>query len=371
MRRRRIVPHARAPVRFRIYLRFARFLLWEFRWPLVVFTALVLMGGLLLHWFYDGGKLGFARACHAVFLLIFLESSLEFPNEWYLQPLFFLLPIIGLGAVADSLVRLAYLVFTRKQNLPEWNRMLASLCRNHFVVIGVGKVGYQVIKHLLEMREAVVGIEMASGSPLLGEMFDKGVPVIQGNARLASVLEQAGVRQARAVIVCTSDDLTNLDAAITARDLNPNARIVIRLFDETLATKVAGAFSMPAISTSQVAAPAFIAAATGRKVYQSFQLAGREVHLTDLTINTAGGLVGQTVGDVQNDKRINIVMHQSAAAVHVNPDPETVLEPGDTILVIAPMDALLLLESMNQPSSLPGAAPAKAAAAEAQVSRLL
>ncbi len=363
--RRRIVPHVRAPVRFLIYLRFARFLLWEFRWPLVVFTALVLFGGLILHRFYDDGKLPFAHACHAVFLMIFLESSLAFPNEWYLQPLFFLLPIIGLGAVADSVVRLAYLVFTRKQNLPEWNRMLASLCRNHFVVIGVGKVGYQVIKQLLELRETVVAIEMASGSPLLGELFDKGVPVIQGNARVASVLEQAGVRQARSVLVTTSDDLTNLDAAITARDLNPSARIVIRLFDETLATKVAGAFSMPTISTSQVAAPAFIAAATGRKVYQAFQLAGRQVHLTDITINATGSLVGQTVGDVQTDKRINIVMHQSGADVHVNPDPETAFGPGDTILVIAPMDALLLLESLNRPGSSPVAHTAKAAAAGA------
>jgi hypothetical protein len=34
--------------------------------------------------------------------------------------------------------------------------------------------------------------------------------------------------------------------------------------------------------------------------------------------------------------------------VNVNPDPDIVLEPGDTILVIAPMEALLTLESMNQ-----------------------
>ena len=262
---RRMVPHVRAPVRFLMYARFARYLLWEFRWPLSIFTSLVLLGGSILHQFYDQGRLPFAHACHAVFLMIFLESSLDFPTEWYLQPLFFLLPVVGLGAVADSVVRLAFLVFTRKQNLPEWNRMLASLCRNHFVVIGVGKVGYQVIKQLLELRESVVAIEMASGSALLGELFDKGVPVIQGNARQSSVLEQSGVRQARAVIVTTSDDLTNLDAAITARELNREAKIVIRLFDETLATKVAGAFSMPTISTSQVAAPAFIAAATGRK----------------------------------------------------------------------------------------------------------
>ena len=173
---RRMVPHVRAPVRFLMYLRFARYLLWEFRWPLCIFSTLVLLGGTILHLFYDHGRLPFAHACHAVFLMIFLESSVDFPAEWYLQPLFFVLPVIGLGAVADSVVRLAFLVFTRKQNLPEWNRMLASLCRNHFVVIGVGKVGYQVIKQLLELRESVVAIEMASGSALLGELFDKGVP---------------------------------------------------------------------------------------------------------------------------------------------------------------------------------------------------
>lgn len=344
-----IVARVRTPIRLLMYLRFARVLLWEFRWPLAVFTALVLTGGAILQHFYDGGSLSFGKACHAVFLMIFLESSLDFPDEWYLQPLFFLFPVIGLGAVADSVIRLAFLIFTRKQNLPEWNRMLASLCRNHIVVIGVGKVGYQVIRGLIEMRESIVAIEQAGGAPFLSELFDRGVPVIQGNARMIPVLEQANVRQARAVIVTTSDDLTNLDAAITARELNADARIVIRLFDETLATKVAGTFAMPAISTSQVAAPAFIAAATGRKVYQPFQLAGQGVHLTDITINPTGRLVGLTVGEVQSGNQVNIVMHSCprAGGVNVNPNHEIVLGPDDTILVIAPMEPLLTLEAMN------------------------
>jgi Trk K+ transport system NAD-binding subunit len=186
--------------------------------------------------------------------------------------------------------------------------------------------------------------------------------VIQGNARMATILEQAGVRQARSVIITTSDDLTNLDAAITARELNKDAKIVIRLFDETLATKVAGAFSMPTISTSQVAAPAFIAAATGRKIYQAFQLAGQEVQLTDIAICPTGRLVGRTVGDLQSDKRINVVMHQSTRSgeVHVNPDAEIVLSPDDTLLVIAPMEALLALETMNHSPACGNHAPAKA-----------
>jgi hypothetical protein len=112
------------------------------------------------------------------------------------------------------------------------------------------------------------------------------------------------------VIVTTGEDLTNLDIALTARDLSAHSRIVPCLFDETLAAKVAGSFAMPAISTSQVAAPAFIAADTGRTVYQEFQLAGQSVHLTDLTLTPTSRLVGGAIGEIQADKRLNIVMHQ-------------------------------------------------------------
>lgn len=340
------------PNRFRIYVRFVRYLLWEFRWPLGVFATLVLLGGWLLKVGYGQQQLGYLHACHAVFMLIFLESALDFPTEWYLQPLFFLLPIIGLGAVADSVVRLAFLMFTRKQKLQEWQRMVASLYRNHVVVVGVGKVGYQIIKGLLELREPVVAIELETKtSALMEELLDRGVPILQGNGRNQKSLEQAGVAEAKAVVLATSDDLANLDAALTARDLNPNVRIVLRLFDETLAAKVGGAFSMPAISTSQVAAPAFVAAATGRKVYQEFQLAGKLVHMTDLTVQPDGELVGLTVGEIQKTNIVNIVMHQGAEGVNVNPGHQIVMAPGDVVLVIAPMEQLVALEALNHPNN--------------------
>ena len=342
-----MIPQLPIPARFSIYLRFVHYLIWGFRWPLGVFVTLVLGGGTTLWLCYHHEPLSFSRACHAVFLMIFLESSIDFPDEWYLQPLFFALPLIGLGAFADSLIRLAFLVFSRKQNQPEWNRMLASLCRGHMVVVGIGRVGYQVIKELLELREVVVAVEMNSEALLLGELFRRGIPVIQGNAQ---AVQHAGAGERGRREGRDHDDLPNLDIGLLARDLNAQARIVLRLFDETLASKVADAFAMPAISTSQVAAPAFIAAATGRKVYQDFQLAGQYVHLTDLIITQTCRLAGRTVREVQADNRINIVMHQGPGGVNVNPSGDTVLAPGDTILVIAPMEPLLELEALNQPA---------------------
>jgi len=174
--------------------------------------------------------------------------------------------------------------------------------------------------------------------------------VITGDGRQKKTLDQAGVARARAIILASDDDLANLDAALTARDINQEIQVVLRLFDDTLAEKVAGAFHMPALSTSQVAAPAFIAAATGRKVYHEFQLDGKPLHLIDLTIHPGGSLVGRTVGEIQADLGVNIIMQCSAARVVENPGHDATLAPNDKLLVIATLARLLDLETENQPA---------------------
>lgn len=341
-------PHLRGMNRLLIHLRFYRYLLGEFRWPMGVFILLIVGGGAILHRFYHHQEVSLGKACYAVFNMIFFQTGLDFPDEWYLQPLFYLIPVVGVGAMADSVVRLAFLIFTKKQRLPEWQRMVASLYRNHVVVVGVGNVGFRVIQGLIERHEAVVAIDHGTDSPRLESVYALGVPVIHGNGRREPVLAEAGVRVASAVILATSDDLTNIDAGLAARDLNPSARIVLRLFDESLAKKISGAFALSTVSTAQVAAPAFIAAAADRKVYHPLELAGERVQLTDLVVDPAGSLVGRTVGSVQSAQNVNIVMHQGPGGVAVNPGHDARIAAGDTLLVIAPMDRLVALESANR-----------------------
>src|SRR5262249_16882963 len=125
-------------------------------------------------------------------------------------------------------------------------------------------------------------------------------------------------------------------------------RVVMRFFDETLASKFRGAFQLPAISTSRVSAPAFIAAATGRKVYQTFEMDGKALHLTDLTVCATSSLVGRSVGEVQEKLEVNVIRHRGPKGVNVNPGHDLTLGPGDTLLVIAPMERLVELEAMNR-----------------------
>ena len=102
----------RRPGRLRLYYHYGCYLLWEFRWSLSIFWSLVFGGGLLLH-ACAKEPLPFLEACQKVFFLIFVEDSLAFPEKWYLQPLVFIIPIIGLGAVADSVIRQGTVVYRK------------------------------------------------------------------------------------------------------------------------------------------------------------------------------------------------------------------------------------------------------------------
>jgi len=320
----------------------ARYLLKEFRWPMVVFAALVLGGGALFSATMD---LPYGEACFGAYMLIFVQPNLKFPNHWYDQALFFLMPIVGLGAVADSVVRLGYLIFSRKRKLQEWWIMEASTMRNHVVLCGLGRVGYRIAQQLLAAKEQVVAIEKDGESMFVEEMQDLGVPVLIGEARLRKNLLQANLEQARAIILATNDDLTNLDAALTAREIKPDIRVVLRLFDETLASKVASQFHMPVISTSQVSAPAFVAAVTGRTVHQCFQLDGQTIHVADVRVFR---LPSQTVSALQKAFGVSVVLHKKSSGGASLPDPESQIQGGDTIVVAAPVDRMHKLEEANR-----------------------
>ena len=138
--------------------------------------------------------------------------------------------------------------------------MEASTYRNHVVLCGLGRVGYRIVLDLLAAGQQVVAIEKSPDSVFIEEIQGLDVPVLIGDSRLKKNLQLANLEQARAIILATNDDLANLDAALTARDMKPDIKVVLRLFDDTLATKVASQFNMPVISTSAVSAPAFVAA---------------------------------------------------------------------------------------------------------------
>lgn len=328
------MPH-RAAVKYGHY---AIHVFHQLRWRLLVIAALVLVGGSQLALSL---RLPYAKACYTVFMLMFVQPTIDFPEHWYNQVLVFAVPVIGLGALADAVVRLGYLVFSSKRKLQEWWIMEASLFRNHIVLCGLGRNGYRMARELLALGEKFVVIERDRECEFAEEILDAGVPVLFGDARHRKMLERANVGAARAILAATDDDLANLDAALTAREIKRDIKVVIRFFDDTLASKVASSFQIAAMSSSKVSAPSFVAAATGWSVLHAFQLENRTIHVADLRLER---LAGRKIGDLQREFGVSVVYHKG----DFTPDGERALAGGDTIVVMALVEKFRALEEANR-----------------------
>lgn len=115
------------------------------------------------------------------------------------------------------------------------------------------------------------------------------VRVLVGNARDERLLEEAGIHRAGAVIAATDDDLVNLVIALHARKAAPEVPVVVRLFDEDLASHLKETLGVrAAFSASSLSAPAFVAAALGDRAVQAFE-AGGEAWVVDELPGEAGG----------------------------------------------------------------------------------
>jgi Trk K+ transport system NAD-binding subunit len=146
----------------------------------------------------------------------------------------------------------------------------------HAIVLGLGTIGYRVEQLLRDLGIPTAAVDR-DPDPRFRDAMSERTPVLTGDVRLPENLERAGVRDARWLIACTADDLTNIESCLSGRRLNPSIRTVARMFDGELAERIGGSLGIDAaISTSAVAAGAFVGAASDQRAFRSFRVGDAE-----------------------------------------------------------------------------------------------
>jgi TrkA-N domain/Ion channel len=110
--------------------------------------------------------------------------------------------------------------------------------KNHIILCGLGRLGHFIATELLKRGEKIVIIESNETSADIDYFRSLGADVYIGNAKLAHVLQDVGVIQAQAVIAVVNDDFANLEIGLNARSFQPNLRLILRIFDESMAQKI-------------------------------------------------------------------------------------------------------------------------------------
>src|SRR5207237_1633647 len=109
-------------------------------------------------------------------------------------------------------------------------------------------------------------------------------------------LRLAGVQDSRALLLLTSSDVVNLEAALQGRALREDLRVVLRLFDDDLAERVERNFGFDlSRSVSRLAASAFAAAMMERQVIGTMSIGRNVLMIAEIPVANLSALAGSQV----------------------------------------------------------------------------
>ena len=195
---------------------------------------------------------------------------------------------------------------------------------------GLGRVGWRVLDCLRSAGLPMVAIDTSvdSADPRL-----RGVRLVRGDCRVAAILSEAGLGTARGVIVATSDDLVNISCALLVRRLAPEARIVLRMFNQNLVARLGKAVpNVTALSVSALTAPLLALTSVSGEVLAAFPVGDEQRQVVELTVPGDSPLVGRPIGEFDAAMRYVELAH-----IPVSGEPR-LLQDIDTAAVIAAGD---------------------------------
>jgi Trk K+ transport system NAD-binding subunit len=262
----------------------------------------------------------------------------------------------------------------------------ATTARDHVIVCGLGSVGLATVEGLLAAERNVVIVERDENNRFLSVVRDLKVPVVFGDATVRATLMEAGLARATALVALTSDDMANLEAVLSAReafndhradrrspgrrrwwrssapapagsgdDADPGLRVVLRIFDTTLADETERRFAIhTARSASALATPWFVGAALDYEVVSTFYVDRESFLVARITVAAGGGLDGPTLQELSTGTRMLAIATSSEhdgtrdRAPNYRPTRHTRLRPGDDVLVVGPTAQIIDTVSRNQ-----------------------
>lgn len=223
------------------------------------------------------------------------------------------------------------------------------------VLCGLGRVGWRVLEFLREAGTpvAVVSLHGDATDPKLG-----GVRVIRGDCRDPAVLEQAGISNARGVVIVTSDDLVNVATAMLARRLNSDCRVVVRMFNQNLIPRLGAALrNTTALSVSALTAPLLALSAVTGDSLGIVKLDTGPLQIAEVVAEAGSDLVGRRLAELADQYHYLTLAHlpnAGAARWLHGVTRDIVLSPADRIVVCGRPDDLEPLLSLSRGRLLPG-----------------
>ncbi|GAB4316171.1 MAG: potassium channel protein [Candidatus Zixiibacteriota bacterium] len=273
--------------------------------------------------------------------------------------------IVGVGATLTGMtIFFEMLVEGQIRGLMGKRRMERGLRRmkDHYIVCGYGRVGKRVVDELLRRGKKVVVIE--DDPDRQEELSDANIPFVPGDASDDKVLQNAEISRAEGLIVAIPSQANNVLIVLTARQLNPELRIVGRGDEDSAKQKILRAGADAVVCPHEAGGIRMAIAGVSPNVLDFMQIAGgdeTEIRIDEIRVGEGSKLCGSTLKDSPIRSQLGLIVigiRKAGGRMRFNPDATERLDAGDIIIVIGANDKLGTLRELTvSPAGTPAEAP--------------
>jgi voltage-gated potassium channel len=223
--------------------------------------------------------------------------------------------------------------------------------KNHYIICGYGRTGHQVGAEFDAARVPYVVVDRKQG--IEEQLGPRNIPYIVGDITSDENLIKAGIKAARGLITTADSDVANLYVTLSARVLNPNLYIVARASEIETENKLVMAGANRVIAPYYISGKRMAALAT-RPVTSDFLdmvMHGEslEFSLNEVAIPNDSPLINKTISEAEirhKSGALVLAIRRKDGSFDLQPDSSSIIEKGDTFVVIGTQDQALELDKM-------------------------
>ncbi len=209
--------------------------------------------------------------------------------------------------------------------------------KDHVIICGFGRFGRVVAEELLANSVPIVVIEPDDAKE--AALNRLGAPYLIASALDDEILEEAGIRTARALVAATGSDADNVYITLSAREKNHELRIHARGETEAGLRRLTQAGANQVVSAYQRGGSRVAAMILRPAVVDFLELTtpgrGDEVDLEEISVQPRSRLLGRKIGEIERDSpRLRIVALKRGDKTSLIPDATTAIEAGDYLVAV-------------------------------------
>jgi voltage-gated potassium channel len=255
--------------------------------------------------------------------------------------------LYGISELTQFIVQGGIGGILRRQKM---ERTIKNISR-HYILCGAGNNGHYVLEELIRTKRKVVAVE--KDPKKVQTLIDRGIPTIEGDASSDDVLRSAGIDRAIGLVSTLPEDKDNLFVVITARGLNPKLRIVakvdeIEVREKFLRSGANSAVSAPYIGGLRMASELIRPDTT--TFLDSMMRDTSELRVDEVKIGSTTNFRDKPIEscDVLASSGVVLVSMRRGSDERnfiFNPPPSTIINTGDTLIVIGNPEQLETLRA--------------------------